>query len=214
MGPERVAMLLPHLDRLLPDVVWLFGWCGGLTKDLRTGDLVLADATVLRNGVPDRITHSPPDRVLAQVRAVAADLDARLTVGPMLTSNRALLSADEKRTGAQSGAVAVEMEAGPLARWASARHVSFVHLRVVLDHGYSAEGVGAQADRSALPPERTHKDGYRRGSMWAYLLRTALPPSQWRAIWRLIRQVPMATRAMTRAVAALALPGGPLSPEG
>ena len=42
----------------------------------------------------------------------------------------------------------------------------------------------------------------------------ALRPRQWRAVWRLMRQVPIATRAITRTVAALARPGSPLSPGG
>jgi nucleoside phosphorylase len=71
--------------------------------------------------------------VIARLREIAQDQPWQLAIGPILTSDRVLASAAEKRVAGATGALAVEMEAGPLARWARDRDVHFAHLRVVLD---------------------------------------------------------------------------------
>ena len=202
VGPAAMAAMLPRLDALAPAAVWLFGWCGGLAADLAVGDLALADATVLRagDGAVTRIAHPPPEALVAQVRRVAQALGVRLAVGPVLTSDRVLATVADKQAGAGTGAVAVEMEAGPLARWAAARGTPFVHLRVVLD-----------PLRSALPSERLHGDEEDGDGEWAFFARALLHPRDWGAVWRLVRQVRLARRAMTRTIAGLAGPGGPLA---
>jgi hypothetical protein len=97
----------------------------------------------------------------------------------------------------------VEMEAEPLARWALARGVPFVHLRVVLDPA-------STATPSARPGgERREADSAR-----AYLLRALSRPRAWPATWQLFRQAGQASRVLTGAIRALAQPGGPLARSG
>jgi nucleoside phosphorylase len=136
MGPGLAAALLPRLEMLELQAVWLYGWCGGLTPDLDVGDLVLADATIFagEDGPTTRVSHPAPDLLLAEMRGLAQELGRRMVVGSALTSDHVLSSVEQKRAAAASGAVAVEMEAGPLAQWATGRSLPFVHLRVVLDH--------------------------------------------------------------------------------
>jgi hypothetical protein len=232
MGMERVTALLPHLDMLLsrnapnpgqehlpssthstpfrgacaipPDggeAVWLFGWCGGLSTDLGVSDLVLADCTVLGDG--QSIAHPPDGDLVAHVEQVAQNMDQRFVAGPVLTSERVLITVADKEAGRATGAVAVEMEAGPLARWAVDRGLSFVHLRVVLDPA-----------TSALPPERKRPKRRTRSALGATLQRYLVrPPRDWPAIWRLGRQFVHASRTMTRTIAALTQAGGPLGAE-
>jgi hypothetical protein len=117
----------------------------------------------------------------------------------VLTSDRVLASVADKRAGAAMGAVAVEMEAGPLARWAAAHSVPFFHLRVVLDPA-----------ASALPKTRLPTDDQGRRPARVLLWHALTHPCQWPAFWRLFQQASTTQKAMTRVIAALAGPGNPL----
>jgi nucleoside phosphorylase len=204
MGPELAAALLPHLEVLEPQAVWLYGWCGGLTPDLGVGDLVLADATIFagEDGLATRISHPAPDALVDEVRRLAHELGRRMVVGPALTSDQVLGSVEQKQAGAASGAVAVEMEAGPLARWATGRSLPFVHVRVVLD-----------PLESALPSTDLPTDDHGYAQTRALLSHALTHPGEWPALWRLFRQIRTARRVMTDAIAALARPGGALGPK-
>jgi len=204
IGPELTAALLPRIESLKPQVVWLFGWCGGLVPELAVGDLVLADATIFSAGADKsiaRISHPPPEPLAAQLGCIAEQLGRQLVVGPVLTSDKVLANVEQKRAAGATGAVAVEMEAGPLARWTTAWSVPFVHLRVVLD-----------PITSALP--LIHLPGGEQGhaSTHTLLLHALTHPCEWPALSSLIRQARTACRTMTDVMAALTRPDGPLAP--
>lgn len=205
IGPRLTEALLPHMASLMPREVWLFGWCGGLTSTLRTGDLVLADATILSPGQDEtarQITHVPAEAYVAQIRQLAHQLRRGLTIGPVLTSHRILVSAAHKQAAAASGAVAVEMEAGPLARWAGTRGVPFVHLRVVLD-----------PLESSLPPTRLPVERHRRNARYALIRHVLSHPREWSLLWRFMWQAHTARRTMAQVIATLTESGGLLAPE-
>ena len=204
MGPDLAAALLPRLEMLEPHTVWLYGWCGGLMPDLGAGDLVLADATVFvgQDGSATQIAHPVPGSLLEEVRRLAHSLGRRMVVGPALTSYHVLSSVEQKQAGAASGAVAVEMEAGPLAQWATDRSLPFVHLRVVLD-----------PVESALPATELPTDDHGYTQRGAILTHVLTHPGEWPALWRLFSQIRIARRVMTDVIGALVRPGGPLSPE-
>lgn len=204
MGPDLTAAVLPHLETLEIQSVWLFGWCGGLRPELGAGDLVLADATVstAEDGPTTRILHPAPDSLIEEVRHLAHRLGRRMDVGPVLTSDHVLSSVEQKHNGAATGALAVEMEAGPLARWATTRSLPFVHLRVVLD-----------PLEAALPPTELPTDDHgcaQKGGLVSHVL---THPREWPALWRLSIQIRIARRVMTDVIGALARPGGPLGLE-
>lgn len=197
MGPARAAAILPHLEPLGTRALWLVGWCGGLSEALGVGDLVLGNMTVFED--EQGIAHPPSRPVEAGVRRVAWELGKRLLVGPVLTSGHVLVTAAQKRAGAATGAVAVEMEAGPLARWAADRGLPFVHLRVVLD-----------PVTSALPSERPYGGGSDGHAKRSFLVRALAHPRDLSALFRLYGQIPHASQVITRTVRALSREGGPL----
>ena len=203
MGPDVTKALLPFLEARMPREVWLYGCCGGLTPELRVGDLVLADATIIagaNHDSPESISLPPGEPVLAQMRRMVAELDARLIIGPVLTSDHLLASVDQKKTAAAGGAVAVEMEEGPLARWAAERRVPFVHLRVVLDPLCSP-----------LPPISRPAHASARVTR-GDLVRHALDhPREWQSLWRLMRQGRKAGQMLTDVITLLATAGGLLA---
>jgi hypothetical protein len=204
MGPGLAAAVLPRLEMLDLQSVWLFGWCGGLSPNLGAGDLVLADATIWAggDGPPTRIPHPAPDLLVKELRHLAHRLGRRMIVGPALTSDVVLSSVEQKQSGATAGAVAVEMEAGPLAYWAIGRSLPFVHLRVVLD-----------PLESALPPTEFPTDDHGYARKWTLLSHVFTHPREWPALWRLSSQMRTARRVMTQVIRSLARPGGPLGLE-
>jgi len=105
------------------DVLVATGVCGAADPGLRTGDLILADR-ILHRGEAIAISPELLDRARGASDGfrvgAAASVDA--VAGP-----------EEKRTAREAGATTVDMESGPLARWARQHGVGFVALRAVLD---------------------------------------------------------------------------------
>ena len=120
MGPDSAVALCRRLDaRARPlQGLALIGWAGGLHPGLAPGDVVLADAALDAQGerVPCTIVRLPGARM-----------------GALLTAPTVLLTPQAKRAASQYGALAVEMEAYPLAAWTRAHNLPFVHARVILD---------------------------------------------------------------------------------
>ncbi len=119
MGVDAAAALCRRLE----DAAWsgalaLLGWAGGLSPDLAAGDCVIADAAL--DGEGHRVLLAAPD-----LPGVAA--------GPVLCMPEPLATPQAKRDAQRSGALAVEMEAYPLAAWAAAHRLPFIHARVILD---------------------------------------------------------------------------------
>jgi nucleoside phosphorylase len=106
------------------------GCAGGLAPELQPGDLAVA-TLLIGDG-----THRPLPTDAAQrarAREVAAASDVRGMEGPILCSATALMTASEKRKAAADGAIAVEMEGGPIAARAAGAGVPFLSVRAVLD---------------------------------------------------------------------------------
>jgi adenosylhomocysteine nucleosidase len=103
------------------------GFCGGIDPRIRRGDLFLA-RTVRHRGEEIRIDPE----LLARARSALNGGSGGLHVG-LSESVDHVLRPDEKRALAAEGVGAVDMESGPLARWAADRGIPFLSLRVVLD---------------------------------------------------------------------------------
>jgi hypothetical protein len=172
-----------------------------LRPELRAGDLVLGDATLVEKerGLVHGISHPPSEPLVGEVRRVASELGRRIIVGPVLTSDDVLRSVAQKQAAAATGAVAVEMEAGSLVCWTRSRSLPFVHLRVVLDP------LGSALPSTDLP---TDVRGYAR--MVAVACYAVARPRQCSALWRLFRHINVARRVMSDMIALLSRPGGPL----
>lgn len=119
------------LECLLPDVPALIlstGFCGGLVATLHSGKLVLAEA-IHQNG--EMIPVEPALFAQAKEALRAARLD--FVCGPIRSSDRVLQTQEEKHRLQTNGAIAVDMESGPLARWAQEKQIRFLSIRAVLD---------------------------------------------------------------------------------
>lgn len=131
MGQAAAGSLERALKRLLPDVPALIlstGFCGGLVPALHPGKLVLAE-TIHHHGETVPIDSA----LLAQTKKAlnAAKLD--FVCGPIRSSDQVVQTKGEKRRLQSEGTIAVDMESGPLSRWAREKRFDFLCLRAVLD---------------------------------------------------------------------------------
>ena len=119
VGITKAAAVCKTLENG-PGFEWLvlLGWAGGLDPELRIGSRVIADQALLA-GKPSLPCHP---LTLPETK-----------VGPILTVANALYTREDKRKARLTEALAVEMEAYPLAAWAQEKGIPFIHARVILD---------------------------------------------------------------------------------
>lgn len=175
MGQAAAVALRRALTGLHPRVIISTGFCGGLDPMLRPGDLVLADR--IHHG-KETVAIDPSLLALAHRGLYMAGIPVR--VGLLESSEAVARSPQEKARLAAEGALAVEMEAGPLAAVAEDQGSGFLSLRGVLD---------VAGDSLPFTVVRPHA---------AALLRR--PLLTLRLAWRALR----AARAIGRAVPVLA----------
>lgn len=96
----------------------LLGWAGGISPDLSPGDIVVASTAMNTSG------ESLPCSAMPIPGAVH---------GPVVTVSTPLQDPQEKAALQGTGALAVEMEAYPLACWAQVNGLPFSHARVIYD---------------------------------------------------------------------------------
>jgi len=117
--PAAAAALLVA-DQVKPDALLSVGFCGALTDDLDTGDLVLGGSS-----------QHPATESLLTLLLEAAPKARR---GSVVTVARVFVNADEKRTLAKhSKALVVDMEADAVALAAEKRGLGFAAVKVVID---------------------------------------------------------------------------------
>jgi hopanoid-associated phosphorylase len=109
------------------DLLVSFGIAGGLRPRLRPGSLVVASEVVAEDG-SWRADDSWRRRVAAFAREVGA------AEGPVLGAAATVATcADKERAGAETGAVAVDLESAAVARAAAALELPFLVLRAIAD---------------------------------------------------------------------------------
>jgi len=125
---EAAAGALEHLLPEAPSMIVSTGFCGGLAPTLHPGKLVLAEA-IHQSG--ETIPVDPALFAQAKEALRAAGLD--FVCGPIRSSDRVVQARAEKQQLQTDGAIAVDMESGPLAQWAREKQIRFLCLRAVLD---------------------------------------------------------------------------------
>lgn len=144
VGPDNAEAAARRLFEETPVTAALsLGVAGGLSPQVQTGDLILADQVIFRRG-PGQVLYGEKVSELESflcdaglqeaAMTVIRRLDSRYCLGPILTVDRIIRTAEEKRVlAAESGAVALDMESAAIASAASAYSVPFLAIRGVLD---------------------------------------------------------------------------------
>ncbi len=125
-GPELAAQAVDAaLEANAMDAVVSTGLCGGLSADLKVGEILIADCVIDEaNGMRHTATTPVVDR--------------RFRTGTVISSDRVAVTVSDKRRLAGKGAQAVEMEAAGVARRALERGIAFFCIRSVSDSAEEA----------------------------------------------------------------------------
>ncbi len=123
MGPERARRAAAAVAGSSARCVAVAGLCGGLDPSQPVGEVVVASQVRVDGSEPVACEHA---RLVASLRA--RGIEPR--VGPVLSIDH-VVRGTEREVLRRTGAIAVDMESGWLARAASGRPFSV--LRVVLD---------------------------------------------------------------------------------
>ncbi len=127
VGIRHAANFCQNLDPNIYTHLLLLGWAGGLAEGLKPGDVVCALAALMQGQPELRLVPLPlAGNLIAGNNPMARE-------GSILTVPLALISPTEKRAAQETGAIAVEMEAYPMAAWAQSHDIPFSHVRVILD---------------------------------------------------------------------------------
>ena len=104
------------------------GFCGGLDSTLQPGDIVLGSAVQT-----DEEAIAVGQSISARIARILSSAEVGFRRGPVRTAPRVVSDGAEKHSLAETGAIAVDMESGYLARWARRFEIDFVVVRAVLD---------------------------------------------------------------------------------
>lgn len=129
MGPAASRRLIPHLEALAPGRIWLLGWCGAVHPGLKCGDIVVSSTVLPEEG--GELATSVPAGLLSCIGKPVGGPTTRTWTGPVASRSAVVYGIAEKRL--LEPALAVEMEAGPIAIWSAGQPLELVQVRVVLD---------------------------------------------------------------------------------
>lgn len=163
----------------------VFGFAGGIARGSVCGSVVL----------PEHVQDADGQRLATDAAwrarlAAALPTGIRAEAGDLVASEIVVTTPAAKRgRAAATGAVALDMESAAVAAVALEAAIPFVVLKVVID-----------GPDDALPPDIAHwVDGYGRARIAPWLT-VALRPSDWPAVWLLLRRYRVA-RARLHALA-------------
>lgn len=126
MGAEGVARALTALDK--PSPLLSAGFCGGLSPAAHLGDIVIGSQVVGKAG-----SFSADPLLLESASRAFKALGCPFHVGPILTVDEVVVSADRMRGPVEPEILAVDMESAHLAEAAQRQDIPFLGIRVVSD---------------------------------------------------------------------------------
>jgi 4-hydroxy-3-methylbut-2-enyl diphosphate reductase len=141
IGMKRVQAWVPRIAALAPDAVVVAGVGGGVSPELRAGDVVVASE--VRDDVGRTVL-----RAAAPLVAALRQQGLRVHIGPMVSTDH-IVTGPERERLARTGALAVDMESSAVVRALPTRDLPVAVVRVIVDTAYTPLGrlrtVGAGA---------------------------------------------------------------------
>ena len=136
IGPRRARQTVQEFTDTPLSAVLSVGCAGALIPGLTTGQLVLAPAVRMGAKEPEGplSTFGVDTRLLRAAQNAAQQAGIETREGGIVTSPRVLFTQQEKEArGRETECIAVEMESGVHAAFATERKLPFLVLRVILD---------------------------------------------------------------------------------
>jgi len=138
---KRVQAWVPRIAALAPDAVVVAGVGGGVSPELRAGDVVVASE--VRDDIGRTVL-----RAAAPLVAALRQQGLRVHIGPMVSTDH-IVTGPERERLARTGALAVDMESSAVVRALPTRDLPVAVVRVIVDTAYTPLGrlrtVGAGA---------------------------------------------------------------------
>jgi nucleoside phosphorylase len=172
------------LDARSINYLLLVGWAGGLSPELNPGEIVLGERSLAAGKTP--MACAIPTGIQDKLEEAGI---VKVRIGDILTSLQVLATPEAKQDAYQMSALAAEMEAYPLAAWANANGLPFVHARVILD-----------AVHESLPELGDSLDEFGRPRIFPILARVVRHPALISQVWWLALRI----RQLNSRLAALA----------
>ena len=121
IGGPYAAILLESLIAWSVREVVFFGWCGALSKDVKTGDVIIPDKALIDDGTSKNYTASntseafPSDSIQTLIKSSCIKNKIKFHKGPVWSTDAIFRETKEKVAYFQKkNALAVEMEAAAL----------------------------------------------------------------------------------------------------
>lgn len=195
IGPEKARAALVAMDEPLGLVITV-GFAGALVPDSSPGDIVLPELVLWEHDGERCRYEVPPDTHRTAAAQLSLPPASAMLRGSLFSSPAVVTTPAAKRAlAARTGAVAVEMETGALIEVACERGAAVLALRVILDT--------VEVSLDGIPPDLE--------TSWGARARLIVQPAAWIGVAAIARHLPRATRALTRAAAAVlpavAIPG-------
>src|SRR4029077_19321612 len=132
MGMKRVQAWVPRIAALAPDAVVVAGVGGGVSPELRAGDVVVASEG--RDDIGRTVL-----RAAAPLVAALRQQGLRVHIGPMVSTDH-IVTGPERERLARTGALAVDMESSAVVRALPTRDLPVAVVRVIVDTAYTPLG--------------------------------------------------------------------------
>ena len=132
MGMKRVQAWVPRIGALAPDAVVVAGVGGGVSPELRAGDVVVASE--VRDDIGRTVL-----RAAAPLVAALRQQGLRVHIGPMVSTDH-IVTGPERERLARTGALAVDMESSAVVRALPTRDLPVAVVRVIVDTAYTPLG--------------------------------------------------------------------------
>ncbi len=149
MGAPYAVYVLEQLIAWGARKIIFLGWCGSISKDLRTGEILSPDSAFVDEGTSVHYSDSekgmivrsfPCAEIAAELRQGLESSGLEFSTDPIWTTDALFRETPDKvESFAQKGAVAVEMELSALQTAAAFRGVELCGLLVVSDEVHSGK---------------------------------------------------------------------------
>ena len=186
MGSEGVARALTALDK--PSLLLSAGFCGGLSPAAHLGEIVIGSQVVGQTG-----SFSADPHLLESASRAFKALGCPFHVGPILTVDKVITSADRMQRPVAPEIVAVDMESAHLAEAAERQGIPFLAIRAVSD---TPSTPWATEERHLLKPDGRLKTAALAISLFRH-------PSRIARLLRLASTLRPASRRLARGIEAL-----------
>jgi len=141
LGAPQAVLGLEKLIALGAKKIWVFSWCGSISKDVNIGDIVLPTYAFSEEGTSQHypLDFEPfPDKdMMKQIKYALLSQNVPFCEGPLVTTDAPYRETKEKiQKYQEKGVLGIDMEISALIRVANFRSVSIAGIFVVSDELY------------------------------------------------------------------------------